>query len=159
MKAGSGATMPDKEDIATENQMASATRTAQVGKGGADAAAGEGTSQLEASTSSPADSEREDLCVDAAVAKEEAAARAARERAAARAKPAQELSKEKLQKLDALLDKATMYSQFLVEQVNSVQDQWDTVCARHAPFSKKPACNAQVRPHTAGHTCSLTTRT
>jgi hypothetical protein len=67
--------------------------------------------------------------VDEAVFKEEEAARSAREKAAAQAKPAQELSKEKLQKLDQLLDRATMYSQFLGEQVNSVQDQWEQVSA------------------------------
>lgn len=137
---GSGAAMPDKEDVATDNQIVPDAMGARLAKGGAAAGADGASSQPDASTSSPVDSEREDLCVDAAVAKEEADARAARERAAARAKPAQELSKEKLQKLDALLDKATMYSQFLVEQVNSVQDQWDQVRAT------QPATLAHLTP-------------
>lgn len=81
---------------------------------------------LQGEGETPDSAEEEGMWVDEAVLKEETAARKAREKAA-KAKPAPCLTKEKLQKLDKLVDQATMYSQFLGEQVNSVQDQWDQV--------------------------------
>ena len=76
----------------------------------------------------PTESAEDDaLWVDEEVLREENEAREAREKEAAKAKPAGELTREKLDKLDKLVDQATMYSQFLGEQVNNVRDKWEQV--------------------------------
>ena len=82
----------------------------------------------------------EALGVNAALLKEEAAARDAREKAAkSSVKPAQALTAEKMQKLDKLVDQATMYSQFLGEQVTSVQDRWQVVRSSFMTFAQRLA--------------------
>jgi hypothetical protein len=96
----------------------------------------------------PDSADDEGMWVDEAVLKEETAARKAREKAA-KAKPAPCLTKEKLQKLDKLVDQATMYSQFLGEQVNSVQDQWDQVSfplsPRRGRIAPRPAAGPDMK--------------
>lgn len=125
MKAKNGGAA-DKEDVPHDNKLEKLSgarvglKVMMVGQASPDA-------KDSGDSSDAYDPDREDVCVDEAVFREEKAAKSAREDAAAKVKPAQELSKEKLQKLDQLLDRATMYSQFLVEQVNSVQDQWEQV--------------------------------
>lgn len=68
------------------------------------------------------DADPDTLLVDEKLLKEEQLARAETEKAVQK-KPAQTLTKERLAKLDVLLDKAQMYSLFLVEQVTSMQEQ------------------------------------
>lgn len=62
------------------------------------------------------------MMVDEKLVKEEEAARVDREKHV-KSKPAQALTKDRLAKLDVLLDKAQMYSLFLVEQVTSMKEQ------------------------------------
>lgn len=66
--------------------------------------------------------DQDNLLVDEKLLKEEQLARNETE-TTQKSKPTQTLTKERLAKLDVLLDKAQMYSLFLVEQVNSMQEQ------------------------------------
>eukprot|EP00892_Ulva_mutabilis_P009570 jgi/Ulvmu1/6986/UM033_0044.1 len=70
------------------------------------------------------ESERDNLMVDENLVKEEEAAKAEREKQTS-TKPVQALTKDRLAKLDVLLDKAQMYSKFLDEQVKAMQDKLD----------------------------------
>lgn len=69
----------------------------------------------------------ENLLVDEKLVQEEERARVETEKTKSSSKPAPALTQERLAKLDVLLDKAQMYSLFLVEQVESMQDQLDQV--------------------------------
>lgn len=75
------------------------------------------------------DADPDTLLVDEKLLKEEQLARAETEKAVQN-KPTQTLTKERLAKLDVLLDKAQMYSLFLVEQVTSMQEQLEKACPR-----------------------------
>jgi hypothetical protein len=117
----------NKEDRDTHNQqpapvevkMGEATNNDEAGPSAAPSTTGEQQASEQAA-------DDDGMWVDPAVFKEEEAARKAREKAA-KARPVQSLTKEKLLKLDKLVDQATMYSQFLGEQVSSVQGQWQVV--------------------------------
>ena len=101
------------------------------GTGAVDESTYDAAKENAAQSENVADEEDPDAnALDPALLKEEQAAKQAREKAA-KQKPQQELTKEKLQKLDKLVEQATMYSEFLVEQVNSVKDQWEQVSCWH----------------------------
>jgi hypothetical protein len=129
---GEPATLSGKEDIPLNGQEGPTQSRGASSCGVEDkpstAAGTSGGGHTPDGSGSVDDAELDAFWVDGTMLKEEEAARVAREKAA-KPKSGAELTKDRLQKLDALLDQAQMYSQFLVEQVCSVQGQLDAVRA------------------------------
>lgn len=69
----------------------------------------------------------DDLLVDEKMLKEEEAAREETKNVE-KPRTGGGLTHERLQKLDVLLDQAQMYSKFLTEQVETIQNQIEQVC-------------------------------
>jgi hypothetical protein len=124
----------------------------------------------EAPTKEPS-SEFEDLLVDDKLLKEEEAAREELRKSADKPRAGGGLTHERLQKLDVLLDQAQMYSKFLTEQVETIQNQIEQVgpvlhnelliaplCFRHAiaefPLLLELSGELYIAKLNTGYVCS-----